>query len=183
MINNSIIIHPRVFRCALPILNGGVSGMLVCGPDQLVITGGDGKVKRIKGADTHWDMECENILEAPCMSLTMSADSREVLVSTKNGKLWRLLTSDLTTTLHAASHVVGLLGDHFQGKRKEYAVRGNRRTVFLPPQPPNHDEQPQHRMMSSPQPPSALGTSTFCSTFFHHRSVSMNPDSSPVVHT
>ena len=54
-------------------------------------------------------------LEAPCMSLAMSCDSREVLVSTKNGKLWRLLTSDLTTTLHASSHVVrGVFGNFWK---------------------------------------------------------------------
>lgn len=60
---------------------------------------------------THWDMIVENILEAPCVSVTLACDHREVLVSTKNGKIWRCLTKDLTTTLHSASHTVFMESD------------------------------------------------------------------------
>jgi len=40
------------------------------------------------------------------MGVTLAADGKELLCSTKNGKLWRLLSRDLTTTLHSASHTV-----------------------------------------------------------------------------
>ena len=74
-------LNSRVFRAALPILNGGVSGICVYDHSTLILTGGDGKVKTIRGSDTHWDMIRENVLESPCMSLALAADGRELLVS------------------------------------------------------------------------------------------------------
>mmetsp|Transcript_13532 Transcript_13532/g.33226 ORF Transcript_13532/g.33226 Transcript_13532/m.33226 type:complete len:634 (+) Transcript_13532:86-1987(+) len=112
----------RVFRCSLPIVNGGVSGITKMDETTVILTGGDGKVKRVKGSDTHWDMIVENILEAPCVSVTLACDHREVLVSTKNGKIWRCLTKDLTTTLHSASHTLDVAKAAFGGKESETMV-------------------------------------------------------------
>ena len=103
----------RVFRCAVPVLNGGVRGImqydaLEDGRSTLIMCGGDGKVKTIRGQEMHWDVLRENILESPCQSISCSRDGRELLVGTKNGKLWRLLTSDLTATLHASAHTAPL---------------------------------------------------------------------------
>lgn len=96
----------RVFRCAIPVLNGGVCGMVQFNQDTFIMCGGDGKVKKIRGHDAHWDVLKENILEAPCTGITLSADKRECLVGTKNGKLWRCLSTDMTATLLSASHTV-----------------------------------------------------------------------------
>ncbi|CAD7928444.1 unnamed protein product [Amoebophrya sp. A120] len=112
----------KVFRCSLPIVNGGVTGMTMLDETTIILTGGDGKVKRVKGSDTHWDMTVENILEAPCVSVTLSADAKEVLVSTKNGKLWRCLTKDLTTTLHSAAHTFDAAMACFGAKDSEAMV-------------------------------------------------------------
>eukprot|EP00395_MALV-II_sp_L67-2_P000232 gene232-383_t len=109
----------KVFRSAVPVLNGGITGLVVLDPETLVVCGGDGKVKRIRGADTHWDLIKENILEAPCMGVTLAADGKELLCSTKNGKLWRLLSRDLTTTLHSASHTAGVLKTSFGSRSSE----------------------------------------------------------------
>lgn len=93
----------KVFRTALPVCNNGVTGIVERG-GFLYVSGGDGRVKALKGRDTHWDVFSENVLEAGTVSLTCSADGAELVVGTRNGKLWRLLCSDLTATLQAASH-------------------------------------------------------------------------------
>ena len=73
-------LNARVFRAALPILNGGVNGIQVYDHSTLILSGGNGKVKTIRGSDTHWDMIRENILESPCMSIALANDGRELLV-------------------------------------------------------------------------------------------------------
>merc|ERR1712107_132455 len=42
--------------------------------------------------------------ETGVVSLTASSDGQELVCGTRNGKLWRLLTSDLTATLQSISH-------------------------------------------------------------------------------
>jgi len=96
-------LQARVFRTSLPICNNGVSSIARSG-DILYIAGGDGRVKAIRGNDTVWDVLAENVLEASICSLTPAADGQELVAGTRNGKLWRLLSADLTATLQAASH-------------------------------------------------------------------------------
>lgn len=93
----------KVFRTALPVCNNGVTSIAQFG-DLLFVAGGDGRVKTIRGHDTRWDVLAENVLEAGIMSLTPSSDGAELVAGTRNGKLWRLLSSDLTATLQAISH-------------------------------------------------------------------------------
>lgn len=92
-----------VFRSALPVCNNGVTCIAQLG-DVLFLGGGDGRVKAIRGDDVHWDVLAENVLEAGVTALTPSSDGAELIAGTRNGKLWRLLASDLTATLQAASH-------------------------------------------------------------------------------
>jgi len=93
-----------VFRTAVPICNNGVMSIAQHG-DVLYLAGGDGRVKAVRGHDTHWDKLAENVLEAGIMALTPSSDGAELVAGTRSGKFWRLLASDLTSTLQAASHV------------------------------------------------------------------------------
>lgn len=96
-------IKHKVFRTALPCCNNGITGLASNG-DILYVAGGDGRVKALRGHDLHWDVLAENVLEAGAMALTISSDGAELVCGTKNGKLWRLLCSDLTATLQGISH-------------------------------------------------------------------------------
>jgi WD40 repeat protein len=93
----------KVFRTALPVCNNGTTGITAFG-DVVYVSGGDGRVKALKGYDTHWDVLAENVLEAGISALSVSSDGAELVCGTKNGKLFRLLSSDLTATLQAISH-------------------------------------------------------------------------------
>lgn len=96
-------LQSRVFRTSLPICNNGVTSIARSG-DILYVAGGDGRIKAVRGSDTVWDVLAENVLESGVCSLTPSADGQELVAGTRNGKLWRLLSSDLTATLQSASH-------------------------------------------------------------------------------
>merc|ERR1719210_2275949 len=52
----------------------------------------------------HWDEHAQNNLDGGIMALTASCDGQELIAGCRNGKLWRLLSSDLTATLQAATH-------------------------------------------------------------------------------
>jgi WD40 repeat protein len=93
----------KVFRTALPLCSSGLTSLAAAG-SFLYAAGGDGRVKTLTGDDTHWDCQAENILEIGVTSLTPSADAQELVAATRNGKMWRLLCSDLTFTLQAVSH-------------------------------------------------------------------------------
>lgn len=96
-------LQAHVFRTSLPICNNGVSSITRAG-DMLYVAGGDGRIKAIRGTDTVWDVMAENVLEAGICSLSASADGAELVAGTKNGKIWRLLTSDLDATLQSVTH-------------------------------------------------------------------------------
>lgn len=96
-------LNAKVFRTAIPVCNNGVTSIAQSG-GIVYVAGGDGRVKALRGNDTQWDVLAENVLEAGVVSLTVSSDGAELVAGTRNGKLWRLLASDLTATLQSASH-------------------------------------------------------------------------------
>jgi WD40 repeat protein len=96
-------LQAKVFRTSLPICNNGVTSIAKSG-DVLYVAGGDGRIKAVRGNDTVWDVLAENVLEGSICALTPAADGQELVAGTRNGKLWRLLSADLTATLQAASH-------------------------------------------------------------------------------
>mmetsp|Transcript_67179 Transcript_67179/g.160907 ORF Transcript_67179/g.160907 Transcript_67179/m.160907 type:complete len:622 (+) Transcript_67179:88-1953(+) len=93
----------NVFRTSMPICNNGVTSVTRIG-ELVYVAGGDGRIKAIRGHDTHWDVLAENILEVGIMALTPSADGAELVAGTRNGKLYRLLTSDLTAAVQSVTH-------------------------------------------------------------------------------
>lgn len=96
-------IKTKVFRTALPVCNNGVTSMAQHG-EMLFVAGGDGRIKALRGFDIQWDVLAENVLESGVVALTPSADGAELIAGSRNGKMWRLLSSDLTGTLQSASH-------------------------------------------------------------------------------
>ncbi|CAK8986146.1 unnamed protein product [Durusdinium trenchii] len=96
-------IKTKVFRTALPVCNNGVTSMAQPLGRNLG-AGGDGRIKALRGFDIQWDVLAENMLDSGVTALTPSADGAELVAGSRNGKMWRLLSSDLTATLQSASH-------------------------------------------------------------------------------
>jgi len=110
-------IKTKVFRTALPVCNNGVTSMAQHG-DVVFVAGGDGRIKALRGFDIQWDVLAENVLESGVVALTPSADGAELIAGSRNGKMWRLLSSDLTGTLQSASHT-GEVTDISFGRRSD----------------------------------------------------------------
>lgn len=96
-------LRTKVFRTALPLVNNGVAAV-VMSKGTVYVAGGDGRVRALQGHDVHWDILAENVLDSAVSSMDCSADGAELIVGTRNGKIWRLLCSDLTATVQSASH-------------------------------------------------------------------------------
>jgi len=113
-----------IFRASLPVVNGGVCGLCAIG-SMVYVAGGDGRVKGFQVvSDVHWDVVCENVINCAITSgvflssLTPSADGRELMCGTIDGRIWRLLATDLTATLHSSVHS-GLVSQAAFGKSSD----------------------------------------------------------------
>jgi WD40 repeat protein len=114
----------------MPVCNNGVTS--ICESNGTVfLAGGDGRVKAVTGDDLHWDLAAENTLEAGCTALTPSADGHELVAGTRNGKLWRLLSSDLTATLQSATHTGEVTDVHFGASSDVVCTCSDAGEVFL----------------------------------------------------
>ena len=103
------------FKNSFNVLNNGITSMVFF-PDteEIIVSGGDGKVKKIlrtnEQANNHDILKvqhtivCEIALNSPINSVSVTSDQKEVVVASMNGKIYRVLTSDLNYILHSTSH-------------------------------------------------------------------------------
>jgi WD40 repeat protein len=94
----------RIFRASLPLSSNGLLVMIEL-DGSLYVGSGDGKVKRIAGRDTKWNVLAEAQLPGRIISMSPSPDRREILCGTSLGCIFRLITSDLTNTIHSESPI------------------------------------------------------------------------------
>ena len=91
--------------------------------EEIIVSGGDGKVKKILRTDenqnnkdilkTQHTIICEIALSSSVNSISVTSDQKEVVVATMNGKIYRVLTSDLNYILHSTSHCSSINGIAF----------------------------------------------------------------------
>ncbi|CAM9091506.1 unnamed protein product [Hapterophycus canaliculatus] len=94
----------RVFRASVPISSGGMlaicsdhaTGVVYCG-------GGNGVIRKIVGADMVWQQEMETKLDGGVVSLSIIADTCELLAGTQEGSVYRLLLADLSASKVSSS--------------------------------------------------------------------------------
>lgn len=77
---------------------------------MLFIGGGDGKIKKVNLAGGAWTLTHEAQLDSPVMSMNFSNDKNELIVGTQGGKLYRVLSNDLSYLLHSDAHI-GTIND------------------------------------------------------------------------
>lgn len=75
-----------------------VDGMLYTG-------GGDGKLKKVNILEGSWALEKEVQLDGKIMSISANLDKKELICGTANGKIYRVLSGDLTCLIHTDAHV------------------------------------------------------------------------------
>lgn len=87
----------------MPLTSNGI----LCGAvdnDFLYVGGGDGKVKKVALAGGSWTLTHEAQLDSRVMSVNLSNDGAELIVGTEGGKMYRVLTNDLSYLLHSDAH-------------------------------------------------------------------------------
>jgi WD40 repeat protein len=105
----------------MPISSNGLLSMTIVG-DYCYVGSGDGKLKKLGIADGRWNMTHEAQLDSKIMSLTCSQDGKELLVGTLGGKLYRVLTEDLSYLVHTDAHTGSINDVHFSPKRSDQFV-------------------------------------------------------------
>jgi cilia- and flagella-associated protein 52 len=88
------------------------SNGIACGAidgDFLYVGGGDGKVKKVVLMHGQWTLTHEAQLDSKIMSINLSNDRSELIVGTIGGKIYRVLTNDLSFLLHSDAHAGGVV--------------------------------------------------------------------------
>ena len=100
----------------MPISSNGLLSVALCG-DYIYIGSGDGKLKKLSIADGKWNLTHEAQLDSKIMSLGVSNDKKELIAGTVGGKLYRVLTDDLSFLLHTDADSGSINDIHFSPKR------------------------------------------------------------------
>lgn len=97
----------RLYKGSIPISSHGLMSFVIVDP-HFFIGGGDGKLKKVNIGGGNWTLEREAQLSGMILSLSASADGKELVCGTSSGKIYRVLTSDLTYMLHTDAHVASI---------------------------------------------------------------------------
>lgn len=102
----------------MPISSNGLMSLAIV-DDFIYVGGGDGKVKKLNIAGGKWSLTHEAQLDSnKVMSISVSADKKEIIVGTSGGKIYRMLTADLSFMLHTDAHT-GSINDLVFGQRSD----------------------------------------------------------------
>jgi len=87
----------------MPISSNGILSAAI-DEDFMYVGGGDGKLRKINLLKGQWTLSHEAQLDSKVMSVNLSNDSKELIVGTISGKMFRVLTNDLSFLLRADAH-------------------------------------------------------------------------------
>jgi cilia- and flagella-associated protein 52 len=97
-------IQQAIYRASMPLTSNGIICGIVC-DESFFVGGGDGKIKKVSLANNSWTLTHEAQLDSRIMSMTLSQDKGELIVGTQGGKIYRVLTNDLSFLLHSDAHI------------------------------------------------------------------------------
>ena len=114
-------ISNQIYRATMPVSSNGLMSMAFLG-EFIFVGSGDGKLKKLNIADGRWNMTHEAQLDSKIMSLAISHDGKELIAGTMGGKLYRVLSDDLSYLLHTDAHTGGINDLYFSPKRSDQFV-------------------------------------------------------------
>lgn len=107
-----------IYRATMPISSNGLLSMALLG-NHIFVGGGDGKLKKLNISDGRWNMTHEAQLDSKVSALTVSNDGKELMAGTVGGKLYRVLTEDLSFLLHTDAHTGSINDLNFSPRRSD----------------------------------------------------------------
>ena len=111
-------IYSRIYRATMPISANGLMAMALI-DEYIYVGGGEGKVKKLHIASGKWTLTHEAQLDSKIMSINANSDKKELIVGTINGKLYRMLTHDLSFMMHTDAHTGCISDIHFMPNRSD----------------------------------------------------------------
>lgn len=122
-------IQNLVYRTCVPVVSNGLTALccsqtLHHGLNIVFVAGGDGSVKKLRGADQRWEVLAEARLGARVVSLCLGAVNGEgieleLLAGCADGCVYRLLTSDLSFSMVMEGHIGSVLRVSFARSRSD----------------------------------------------------------------
>lgn len=89
--------------------NNGVLSLRLCG-NWLLMGAGDGKLKKLSGSDTRWNLSGELCLEGRLSSMSVNPSGNELLVGGSGGRIHRVACGSLDCTVHSEGHLSSIMG-------------------------------------------------------------------------
>ena len=98
-----------LYRTSLSLNSNGVNAVVAVDAMQCAfVGGGDGRIKKIGGADSEWKLFGEITVEGSILCMAPSSDGAQIVVTTTAGLMYRILTADMTFTLAVESPLQGI---------------------------------------------------------------------------
>ena len=97
-------IDSGVFRACIPICTNGVQSLAALPDGGVVLGGGDGSVKRLEGSDMAWHMALETTVDSGVKSISLSTNSRELIIACSSGSVLRCLADTLVSSTVGVGH-------------------------------------------------------------------------------
>lgn len=112
-------VYSQTYRATMPLSSSSVLSIALVG-DSIFIGGGDGKVKKISTAGGRWNLTHEAQLDGKVTALSLGLDGKELIAGTSNGKIYRMLTGDLSFMIHTDAHYGGINDINFGANNNEF---------------------------------------------------------------
>lgn len=115
------------YRTALTLTANGVTALLAA-PEYncVIVTGGDGSIKKITGRDTEWTLVSQTAVHGAVSAACISCDTHQVVAMTSAGFVYRVLTRDLAHTIAAESPLGGLTDVAVSAQHPDYFASTSR---------------------------------------------------------
>jgi WD40 repeat protein len=93
------------YKASYNVANNGLTGLIQLEDNSLIISGGDGKVKKLIFENNKPVLISEIQLNGKVSHISLTADQKEVIASTNTGYIYRILVEDFSFMVHSISHV------------------------------------------------------------------------------
>lgn len=109
-------IEKHIYKGSFNITNNGANHLVVLNDSSVVVSGGDGKIKKLvydesisnqnqkKDLANNYVLSYEIDLKKNITSMTLSADKKELIASNCVGEIYRIFAHDLSFSLHNENH-------------------------------------------------------------------------------
>jgi WD40 repeat protein len=111
----------QIYRATMPISSNGLLSCVLAG-GFAYIGSGDGKLKKLMISNGQWNLTHEAQLDSKVVTICASNDGKELIAGTIGGKLYRVLTNDLSFLLHTDAHTGSINDINFSPKRSDQFV-------------------------------------------------------------